>query len=189
MFLKRNVFNKLRLAILLVLSAGIILSFAPGAQAEVQIWSGECKFQVKATELNTATGKFENKNKSLTGTLELYTEVEGPPTLNNGYYMKFIGTDQNNQSVEMGITQLATINTELDPTSVKFLAKGVGDFYDPNAPGDQNGIIYVDFKGSYKAAAGEKPEIISLVIELGGGINGDVIISANPKIKLYKQQP
>lgn len=103
--------------------------------------------------------------------------------------MKFIGTDQNNQSVEMGITQLATINTELDSTSVKFLAKGVGDFFDPNAPGEKYGIIYVDFSGSYKAAAGEKPEIISLVIKLGGGINGDVIISANPKAKLYKQQP
>lgn len=80
MFLKRKVSNKLRLAILLVLSAGIILSFAPGALAQVQTWSGECKFQVKATELNTATGKFENKNKALTGTLELYTEVDGPPS-------------------------------------------------------------------------------------------------------------
>jgi hypothetical protein len=189
MLSKRNVSNKLRLAILLLLSAGIILSFAPGALAQVQTWSGELKFQIKATELSAETGKFENKNKSLTGTLELYTGAEGPPILNDGYYMKFIGTDQNDQFVAMGITQLAMIETELNPSNVKFLAVGVGEFFDPNAPGNQYGIVYVDFNGSYKAAAGEKPEIISLVIKMGGGINGDVIISANPKVKLYKQQP
>ena len=188
MLSKRNVSNNLRLAILLVLSAGIILNFAPGALANgaYETWTGELKFQVKTTEFNPLTEKFDNKNKSVTGILELYTGVDGPPIPNvDGYYMKFEGTDQDNQFVAMRITQLALIGTG-NEISAKFLAVGVGEFFDPNAPGTPFGIVYVDFNGSWKAATLKKPAIISMVIKMGGGIDQDVIISANPKATLYK---
>ncbi|MBM4274622.1 MAG: hypothetical protein FJ134_09225 [Deltaproteobacteria bacterium] len=189
MFSKKNVSYKLRLTILLVLSAGIILSFAPGATAQpIETWSGPLKFQVKATEFNPLTEKFDKKNKNVTGTLELYTGIEGPPIPNlDGYYMKFIGKDQNNQDVAFGITQLALIDMEVNATTGKFLAVGVGEFYDPNAPGEKWGIVYIDFSGSWKAATSKKPETISMVIKMGGGIDRDVIISANPKVTLTKQ--
>ncbi len=184
MFLKRNVYNNLRLTLLLVLSAGIILTLTTGALAQtIETWSGPLTVQVKATEL--IGGKFVTKSDSVSGILELYTEVDGPPTPNNdGYYMRFIA---NNQVTIIGIKQLVLIDMQLNATSGKFLAVGVGEFFDPNAPGNPNGIAYLDFSGSWKAASSKKPANISLVIKMGGGIDGDVIFSANPKVTLTKQ--
>ncbi len=189
MFSKRNVSNNLRLAILLVLSAGIILSFATGALANgvFETWAGNLTVQVKATELDA--GKFKTKSNSVQGTFELYTGVEGPPIPNGeGDYMKFISNDQ---LTIISIKQLALIDMDLNPGNVKFLGVGTGVFHDGNAPdpSNQDGIVYLDFTGSYKAAAGKKPEIISLVIKMGGGIDRDVVFSCNPKVNLYKQQP
>jgi hypothetical protein len=185
MFSKRNVSNNLRLAILLVLSAGIILSFAPGALANgaIETWSGPLTVQVKATEL--IAGKFTTKSKSHTGLLELYMGANTliPTPNNDGDYMKF----DDGQLMTMRIKQLVWIDDEVNATTRKFLAAGVGDLYDPLAPGDPNGIVYFDLSGSWKAAAGKKLETISLVIKMGGGIDVDAIFSANPKVNLYKQ--
>ena len=185
MFSKRNVSNNLRLAILLVLSAGIILSFAPGALAQVETWAGELSVQVKITELDA--GKFKTKSNSVPGRFELYTGAEGPPIPNvDGDYMKFISDDQ---LTIINIKRLALIDMDLNPGNVKFLGVGTGVFHDGNAPdpGNQDGIVYLDFSGSYKAATPKKPEIVSLVIKMGGGIDRDVVFSCNPKVSLYKQ--
>jgi hypothetical protein len=180
----------MRLAILLVLSAGFILSFAPGALAqEFQTWSGPLTVQVKATEL--IEGKFITKSNSVPGRFELYKGEDGPIRNDEGNYVKFISDDL---SATISIKQLVLIYTELNAKSGKILAVGVGEFFDSNAPGSHDGIAYLDFSGTwtaatYKGTTLKKPENISLVIKMGGGIDGDVTFSANPKVTLTKQQP
>ena len=197
MFSKRNVSNKLRLAILLVLSAGIILSFTTGALAQQQIetWSGPLTIQVKATELNYTsadTWKFQTKSQSVTGRLELYMGEDAPIPNGLGNYMKFTSDDQ---GTTISIKHLALIyeRTKVNQTTAKILAVGVGEFFDSHAPGGPvNGIAYLDFSGSWNAATYKgitlkKPANFSLVIKMGGGIDGDVTFSGNPKVTLTKQ--
>ncbi len=189
MFSKRNVSDNLRLAILLVLSAGIILNFAPGvlAQPAFGVWSGPLSFQQKTTKFNG--GQFITKSKSRTGTLELYIGGDGLPTPNaDGDYIKISGVDK---PVAIGIKQLVFIDTDVKPGNVKFLGVGTGVFQDFGAPdpGNQDGIVYLDFSGSWKAAAGKNPATVSLVIKGGGGIDGYEIFIGNSKVDLTNHQP
>ncbi len=173
-----------------LLAAGILLAPLPVTAVEIQTWSGPFSFNATSTAVSDNGQKLVVDKVATSGTMEIYVTPNGPPILNDGYYIRFLDSEKMPLA---GINILQFISTEVSAIGKpdSFLMIGTGDFYQN---GNVVGPAYVAIKGkAMKNSSGGMKAIKITTLTMGGGglsssRNHEIVWSGKDNITLTQQQ-